>query len=64
MNPFHTIVNNLSIEFILKTLVPIVLPYFVIRLYRFKANQKILKSKPLKDKVVIITGASSGLGKG
>jgi hypothetical protein len=45
-------------------LLPLVLPYFLYKLYIKLINQKLISSNYLQNKVILITGASSGLGEG
>ncbi|XP_042900430.1 dehydrogenase/reductase SDR family protein 7-like isoform X2 [Parasteatoda tepidariorum] len=42
--------------------IPLVFPLLVYNLYRYHFKNKIFRDRSLEDKVVLITGASSGLG--
>lgn len=43
---------------------PLVFPYILYKLYIKITNDKLLSSTKLQNKVILITGASSGLGEG
>ena len=55
---------DLAVKTLKAVVIPIVVPYILIKIYCNQSIKRLVKSKPLKGKVVLVTGASSGLGKG
>ncbi|CAG2162216.1 unnamed protein product [Oppiella nova] len=67
MNAFNS--NHVLYQLLFKSnhiksiLLAIVLPYILVKLYRNRVHKKLIASDRLVGKVVVITGASSGLGR-
>ncbi|XP_054160431.1 dehydrogenase/reductase SDR family protein 7-like [Oppia nitens] len=63
MNYTHILYDLLSNNKLKTIIAAIVIPYLMIKLYKNRTKKRLMAAKPLKNKVVVITGASSGLGK-